>query len=116
MRESKVRKTHPLYLANGVMMALSFLIFRVLLMGWLGWRHFIVLRREFRALPSCSIAKIAVSAAAQFGRGQPLSLLPKAWGRPTLSGGGDGRLSFQLETEGLKLSRTRIAPLLWLAI
>ena len=79
MRESKLRKSHPLYLANGAMMALSFLLVRVLLMGWLGWRHFVVLRAGFFGLPGWTNASII----AGYLFGYPLQLF---WFRKIVAG------------------------------
>merc|ERR1711990_1292262 len=79
MRESKVRKSHPIFLANGVMMAVSFLVVRVLLMGWLGWRHFVVLRHELLALPGWTTATVV----AGYLFGYPLQLF---WFRKIVAG------------------------------
>ena len=48
-------KTTALYAANGVMMAISFLLLRVMLMGWLGFRAFYQFRVQFFDLPTFTV-------------------------------------------------------------
>ena len=65
------RKDSTLYVVNGAIMALTFFLLRVVLMGWLVVRNLVVLRAPFFALPPSTVVVTTLGCAV----GYPMQLM-----------------------------------------